>query len=34
MSIMTNVALKEPCIDFLNAYENQYDYEAVCTDKC
>jgi hypothetical protein len=31
MSVMTNVVLKEPCIDFLNAYENQNDYEAIIT---
>jgi protein arginine N-methyltransferase 1 len=31
---MTGVVLKEPCIDFLNAYENQYDYEAICSDNC
>jgi protein arginine N-methyltransferase 1 len=34
MSIMTNVVLKEPCIDYLNAYDNGYDYEAIVTDKC
>lgn len=32
MSIMTNVALKEPCIDYLNAYEDQTQYEAIVTD--
>ena len=32
MSIMTNVALKEPCIDYLNAYDNQYDYDAILTN--
>lgn len=32
MSVMTNVVLKEPCIDYLNAFENQQDYEAICTD--
>ncbi len=32
MSAMTNVVLKEPCIDFLNAYENNYDFEAICSD--
>lgn len=34
MSIMTNVTLKEPCIDYLNAYENESDYNAIVTDKC
>lgn len=34
MSIMTNVVLKEPCIDYLNAFENQYDYNAISTDSC
>lgn len=32
MSVMTNVTLKEPCIDYLNAYDNQYDYSAICSD--
>lgn len=32
MSIMTNVALKEPCIDFLNAYEDQTQYESIVTN--
>ena len=34
MSIMTNVSLKEPCIDYLNAYENENDYNAICSDSC
>lgn len=34
MSIMTNVTLKEPCIDYLNAYENEYDYQAICSERC
>jgi len=32
MSIMTNVALKEPCIDYLNAYGDQRCYEMICSD--
>jgi protein arginine N-methyltransferase 1 len=32
MSIMTNVCLKEPCIDYLNAHEDQSQYEAVVTN--
>lgn len=34
MSVMTNVALKEPCIDYLNAYDNDYDREAIVTSHC
>jgi len=34
MSIMTPVVLKEPCIDYLNAYENDYDFKAVISNPC
>ena len=29
---MTNVVLKEPCIDFVNAYENEDCYNAIISD--
>ncbi len=29
---MTNVALKEPCIDYLNAYGDQYCRDMICSD--
>jgi hypothetical protein len=32
MSIMTNVALKEPCIDYLNAYGDDRCNEMICSD--
>jgi type I protein arginine methyltransferase len=32
MSIMTNVALKEPCIDYLNAFGDQRCYDMICSD--
>ena len=32
MSIMTNVALKEPCIDYLNAYNDPRCYDMICSD--
>lgn len=32
MSIMTNVVLKEPCIDYLNAYGDQRCFEMICSD--
>lgn len=34
MSVMTNVCLKEPCIDYLNAFENDYDRQAILSNKC
>jgi len=32
MSIMTNVVLKEPCIDYLNAFGDQHCFEMICSD--
>lgn len=32
MSAMTNVVLKEPCIDFLNAYGSEECYNAIISD--
>jgi type I protein arginine methyltransferase len=32
MSIMTNVALKEPCIDYLNAHGDARCYDMICSD--
>jgi hypothetical protein len=32
MPIMTNVALKEPCIDYLDAYGKQECFEMICSD--
>ena len=29
MSIMTNVVLKEPCIDYLNAYEDRSQFDMI-----
>ena len=34
MSVMTNVILKETCIDYLDAYSNKYDHDAIVTDSC
>lgn len=34
MSVMTNVALKETCIDYLDAYNNKWDHDAVISDTC
>jgi hypothetical protein len=34
MSVMTNVALKETCIDYLDAFSNKWDHDAVVSDKC
>jgi hypothetical protein len=31
---MTNVVLKEPCIDYLNAYDDQQQFEAIVTNEC
>ena len=32
MSIMTNVVLKEPCIDYLNACGDKQCYDMICSD--
>lgn len=32
MSVMTNVSLKETCVDFLDAY--QYEHDAFISDTC
>jgi hypothetical protein len=32
MSLMTNVVLREPCIDYLNAYDNAEEYDAIVSD--
>ena len=34
MSVMTNVALKETCIDYLDAHGNLYDRDAIVSDTC
>ena len=34
MSIMTNVVLKEPCIDYLNAHVDQQCADMICSDYC
>jgi type I protein arginine methyltransferase len=34
MSAMTNVVLKETCIDFLDAYGSKYDHDAIVSDSC
>jgi protein arginine N-methyltransferase 1 len=38
MSVMTNVVLKEPCIDYLNAFRpdhnGYFDRDAIITNKC
>jgi hypothetical protein len=31
---MTNVVLREPCIDYLNAYGNAEEYDAIASNTC
>lgn len=34
MSVMTNVVLKEPCIDYLNAFSDDFCYNMIVSEKC